>query len=153
MLHLFDCRSYILAWFLVDEVKSYRSNTWHRDCRLHTHTHTNTHTHKQTQAHKHKHTNKHKHKNTSTKIQAHKTRECVGAHSPGCSCVRKWALRSRATPSKSPSFMAIFLIILILPAPSLCPGNVPLITIVKTTSVVGKLHNIRYYVNNDLCNA
>jgi len=40
-------------------------------------------------------------------------------------CVRKWALRTRATPSKSPSFVAIFLIILILPAPSLCPGKVP----------------------------
>ena len=67
--------------------------------------------------------------------------------------VRKWALRARAAPSKSPSFMAIILIILILPAPSLCPGKVPLITLVKTTSVVGNLHNIRYCVNNDLCNA
>jgi len=56
------------------------------------------------------------------------------AHSPGC-CVRKQALSARATPSKSPSFMAIFLIILILPAPSLCPGKVPLLTLVKTTSV------------------
>ena len=65
-------------------------------------------------------------------------------------CVRKWALRTRATPSKSPSFIAIFLIILILPAPSLCPGKVPLITLVKTTSVVGNYHNIRY---RDLCNA
>jgi len=39
------------------------------------------------------------------------------------------------------------------PAPSLCPGKVPLITLVKTTSVVGNLHKIRYCVNNDLCSA
>ena len=36
------------------------------------------------------------------------------------------------------------------PAPSLCPGKVPLLSLVKTNSVAGNLQNIRYC---DLCNA
>ena len=58
-------------------------------------------------------------------------------------CERVGSPRSSHTV-KVTELYAIFLIILILPALSLCPGKVPLITLVKTTSAVGNLHNIRY---------
>ena len=78
--------------------------------------------------------------------------ECVGAHSPGCCCEVVGSPRSSHTV-KVTELNGNISYYINTPAPSLCPGKVPLLTLVWLVWLVIYTICIRYYVNNDLCNA